>query len=76
MTTDFKKWAKDQEREWKERYKKRKGEKDKYYCNMSNEQLLEEVARNLPGCSEEMCFACLTNEVLINELRRRMGGEK
>ena len=75
MTTDLKKWAKDQERERIEKYENRGKEHASFYRGMDDERLLEEVARNLPGCSDDMCFACLDNEALINELRRRIGGE-
>ena len=75
MITDPKKRAGEQERERIEKYESRRKENEIYYRELSVDQILEEVERKLPGCPEEMCFACLSNEVLINELRRRIGGE-
>ena len=56
----------------KEKYEKRKEEDASFYKAMDNDQLLEEVARKFPGCRDEMCFACLGNHVLLNELKRRL----
>lgn len=72
MITDAKEWAEDREREMKENYEKRKEEDASFYREMDDDQLLEVLARKLPGCSSKMCFACLDTEVLIDEIRRRM----
>lgn len=75
MTADTKKWAEEQERERKETYEKHKEEHISYYQEIDDDRLLEEVARKLPGCSDEMCCACHDNEALINEVKRRMKGQ-
>lgn len=72
MTTDAKKWAEERERDIVEKYEKRKKEESSFYREMDDDKLLEEVARKFPGCSDDICFACLENEKLISELRRRM----
>lgn len=64
-----------EQRARKEKYERRRKELEIDYREMSVDQILEEVSRKLPGCPEKMCFACLHNEVLIDELRRRMKGE-
>lgn len=71
MTIDPKERIEKLERETKEKYEKYKKDTS-FYREMDDDRLLEEVARKFPGCSCEMCFACLDNDALVNELKRRM----
>ncbi len=66
---------KDPKEEKKEKYEKLRKEHVSYYREMDYDQLLEEVSKRFDGCPDEMCFACLDNEVLVDELRRRIGGD-
>jgi len=63
---------KDPKEEKKERYEKRRKEHISYYRELDDDQILEEVSRRFDGCPDEMCFACLDNESLVNELKRRL----
>lgn len=62
-------------REKEKKYEERKKDHTSCFRAMNNDQLLEEVSIMLPGCSQDMCFACLGNNVLLNELRKRMEGK-
>ena len=75
MTADIKKRIEERERKTREKYEKRKEEDISFYREMNDDKLLEEVARKFPGCRDVKCFACLDNHVLLDELRRRMGGK-
>lgn len=63
---------KDPKEEKKEKYEKRRKEWIFYYRELDYDQLLEEVSIRFDSCPDEMCFACLDNESLVNELRRRL----
>ena len=63
---------KDPEEEKKEKYEKRRKEHVSYYRELDDDQILEEVSRRFDGCPDGMCFACLDNEVLVDELRKRL----
>ena len=64
---------KDPEEEKKEKYERRRKDHASFYMAMDDDHLLEEVSKRFDGCPDEMCFACLDNESLVNELRRRLG---
>ena len=59
-------------KERRAKYEERREEYETFYRGIDDDQILEMVARNFSRCSSEMCFACLDNEVLVNELRRRI----
>ena len=63
---------KDPKEEKKERYEKRRKEHISYYRELDDDQILEEVSRRFYGCPDEMCLSCLDNEVLVDELKRRL----